>query len=61
LTAITADGTGKRVMVGGLVDEEQRRFLRETARRNERSISAELRLALRLYQQTETQDGRTIR
>ena len=55
LSTIAEPRKRERVLVGGLVDAEQRRFLVEAARRNDRSLSAELRRALSLYEATETQ------
>jgi hypothetical protein len=47
----------KRVLVGGLINESQRRFLDENARRNDRSLSAELRRALSLYEAAEQKEN----
>jgi hypothetical protein len=54
LSTIAERGKRERVLVGGLVDADQRRFLVEAARRNDRSLSAELRRALTLYEATQT-------
>jgi hypothetical protein len=49
LTTTVQEGE-KRVMVSAFVDAEQRRFLAEHAREHDRSISAELRRAIRIYE-----------
>ena len=55
-TLSTIDGTRKRerVLLGGLVNPEQSHFLGASAKRNDRSLSAELRIALRVYEQNES-------
>lgn len=51
----TPGAAPRRVHLGAMVDEAHKRLLDENARKNDRSISAELRLALRLYEETETE------
>jgi hypothetical protein len=52
-TAATSERP-KRVLLGALVDQTQRDFIQARARENDRSLSAEVRRAIALYQQTET-------
>jgi TraY domain len=45
----------KRVPMGAYIDREQHRLLAEIARENERSLSAEVRLALREHIEREAE------
>jgi hypothetical protein len=50
-------GRRKRVLIGALVDPTQREFIQARAKENDRSLSAEVRRAIALYQQTQTTEG----
>jgi len=50
--------TAKRVPMGAYVDREQHRQLAELAEQNERSLSAEVRLALREHLEREQELAR---
>jgi hypothetical protein len=51
MTTSVQSETPKPVYVGAFVDPAQRRFLTENAREHDRSISAELRRAIRTYEE----------
>lgn len=51
MTTTVQQEPAKQVFVGAFVDDAQKRFLVENARRHERSISGELRLAIRTYEE----------